>query len=226
MRRWRRLRLLVLACLSLAPSAALPLAPASAQTAARDSVEIAGRTVRCQGVRIVTDNGLPSEGAAAPGVLVLNPRMLNGQPTTVRLFVFHHECGHHAVGESELKADCWAVDQGVRGGWLDANGVSAVCRSFEDAPETPTHPSGRRRCRNLDQCFAKTMASLRTRNPASAAVATPATARPAESTHQPKLVSGPTLIGTGTLRYSGSGPCRDASDKVTQGGARPAAGCP
>jgi len=113
----------VLAGIGLAP----PFGQATAQKPVSSGIEIAGRAVRCGNVRILTDRHLPSEGAAAPGLLILNPRMLSEQPDSVRLFVFHHECGHHNVGESELAADCWAVDHGVRDGWLDAKGLDAVC---------------------------------------------------------------------------------------------------
>src|SRR5215475_4648713 len=157
----RALAVLALALASVAAGAVVLLTPAAAQRAANDSVQLAGRTVRCKDVRIVIDPGLPSEGAEAPGVLILNPEMLNEQPGIVRLFVFHHECGHHNVGDSELEADCWAVGEGVREGWLDAKGLDQICRSFEDAPETSTHPSGRRRCGNLDRCFASAIASRR-----------------------------------------------------------------
>src|SRR5262249_42961667 len=143
--RWSRaLAVLVLALTSVAAGAGLLLTPAAAQRAAGDSVQLDGRTVRCKGVSVITDRGLPSEGAEAPGLLILNPEMINEQPPIVRLFVFHHECGHHNVGDSELEADCWAVSTGVREGWLDAKGISQVCQSFEDDPETSTHPSGRR----------------------------------------------------------------------------------
>jgi hypothetical protein len=200
--------------------------------AADDSFELAGRTVRCDNVRIRTDRSLPSEGAAAPGLLLLNPRMLSEQPATVRLFVFHHECGHHNVGDSELEADCWAVDRGVRDGWLDAKGLGAVCRSFEDAPETDSHPSGQRRCRNLDRCFTRTVAALAAKKPASAvAAASPGTktARP-----PPRLVSGPTLVGTGTLRFSDAASCAQPASAATTdpigrlitGTSAKAGGCP
>ena len=184
----------------------LSASSAHAQKSPVNALEIAGRTVRCGNVRILTDRHLPSEGAAAPGVLILNPSMLSEQPATVRLFVFHHECGHHNVGDSELKADCWAVDRGVRDGWLDDKGLNAVCRSFEDAPETDTHPSGQRRCRNLDKCFAT--AKMATSATASAsAIVTPS--RP------PRLVSGPTLVGTGTLRFSDAVSCAPSAGAVT-----------
>ncbi len=221
----RSSRTLVAICLaSLAAGAALPCASASAQRSAGDSIQLAGRTVHCKHVRIITDRRLPSEGAAAPGMLILNPSMLSEQPAVVRLFVFSHECGHHNVGESELKADCWAVQQGVRDGWLDAKGLGAVCQSFEDAPETPTHPSGRRRCRNLDQCFATAVASLRAKNPASTAAAlSPGKAVPSAL---PRLVSGPTLVATGTLRYSDAAPCKEPTAKLREGKSARPGGCP
>lgn len=200
MRSPRTLVAVALALAGLGLGATLPSFPANAQKLMGDGFELAGRTVRCGNVRILTDRRLPSEGAASPGLLLLNPRMLSEQPASVRLFVFHHECGHHNVGESELDADCWAVDRGVRDDWLDAKGLDAVCRSFEDAPETDTHPSGRRRCRNLDRCFATAVASLPAQKIASAAAA--ASHGMNTSSLPPRLVGGPTLVGTGTLRFS------------------------
>ena len=102
------------------------------------SIEIAGRAVQCGTVRAKLDPRLPGLGAAAPAMhlLILNPRGLQRQPDNVRLFVYHHECGHHNVGTSELQADCWAVNRGVRDGWLDAAGLKQVCTSFGGMPET------------------------------------------------------------------------------------------
>jgi hypothetical protein len=127
---------------------------AEAETWAGKTITLAGRKVQCKNVDILLDNELPSEGGAADDVLVLNPQMLQRQPKTVRLFVFNHECGHLTVGDSELKADCYGVHQGVKQGWLDHKGLQQVCDSFEGAPETDTHPSAKRRCANLEQCFA------------------------------------------------------------------------
>jgi hypothetical protein len=216
----RKSRALIVVALAGLAAGILAPAPLAAQGTGRDSIQLSGRSVRCKNVRVVTDSHLPSEGAASPGRLILNPRMLSEQPPTVRLFVFHHECGHHSVGESELGADCWAVEQGVRDGWLDAKGLTQVCQSFEDAPATPTHPSGRRRCLNLDRCFATAVAAVRAK-PAPATAATPAALSVAgpESAPPPRLVSGPTLVGTGTSSYAGAAPCRD-------GGAKPVAARP
>jgi hypothetical protein len=199
---------------SFAAATVLPLGPANAQRSVGDSIQLAGRTVQCKHVRVLTDRHIPSEGAAAPGVLILNPSMLSEQPPVVRLFVFNHECGHHNVGESELKADCWAVQQGVREGWLDAKGLATVCQSFENAPATATHPSGRKRCQNLDQCFTTALAAQRAAKPVIAA------------SPPPRLVSGPTLISTGTLSYSDPTPCKEPATPTLVAGqpARPG-GC-
>jgi hypothetical protein len=120
---------------------------------------IAGRALRCGRVRNVLDPGLSNLGLAAPGVVVFNPYRLNQQSDAVRLFVFHHECGHHHVGSSEIGADCWAVKQGVSQGWFDHQAIEQVCRSFGNAPASATHPSGARRCASLRQCFANVTAA-------------------------------------------------------------------
>lgn len=130
------------------------------------SITLAGRKVACEKADIYVDRTLPSEGGAGDTTLILNPNMLNKQPPTVRLFVFTHECGHIHIGDSELDADCYAVTHGVRDGWLDRKGLDQVCDSFEGAPETPTHPSAKRRCVNLDRCFAKAMAEKTIKVPA------------------------------------------------------------
>jgi hypothetical protein len=173
-----------------------PVQSASPISLQRDgTVTIAGRVLRCNGVRNVLDPRLPNLGVAAPGVLVLNPGLLNRHSEVVRLFVFHHECGHHRVGASELKADCWAVTEGVKGGWLDRGGLAEACRSFGDAPATSTHPSGARRCANLDLCFAAASSAQAKHQQTKATMIAASAPRDA-----PKLVSGPTLVRSGTVR--------------------------
>lgn len=167
----------------------------------RDRIEIAGRTVHCEGIRTRLDRQLPNLGMAVPEarLLFVNPARLKAYSPTVQLFVFHHECGHHRVGDSELEADCWAVGEGVRAGWLERNGLAQVCRSFDNAPETDTHPSGKRRCANLDRCYAaaetETIAARRREQTGATRIAR----QPAEQPKQaaitwPKLVSGPQRV--------------------------------
>jgi len=153
----RILRLLPAAALSLAAVVPVPFSVHAEELVGR-SVTLAGRKMNCGKTDIMIDRSLPSEGGAGETVLILNPNMLNQQPPTVRLFVFSHECGHISVGDSELDADCFAVNRGVRERWLDRRGLKEVCDSFEGAPETDSHPSAKRRCTNLDRCYAKAMA--------------------------------------------------------------------
>ncbi|MFA5899999.1 MAG: hypothetical protein WC829_12915 [Hyphomicrobium sp.] len=164
-----KLRILVMltgALMSLTAASSIPSPAHAEEEWVGRSVTLAGRKVSCGKADIMIDRTLPSEGGAGDTVLILNPNMLNKQPPTVRLFVFTHECGHITVGDSELDADCYAVDHGVRDGWLNRNGLGEVCDSFEGAPETDTHPSAKRRCANLDRCFAKAMANRSVRPPA------------------------------------------------------------
>ena len=155
------LRLLPAALLGLMAvvPASAPVANAGEEWVGR-SITLAGRKMSCGRADILIDRDLPSEGGAGETVLIFNPKMLNRQPPTVRLFVFKHECGHISVGDSELDADCYAVKHGVQEGWLDRQGLAQVCDSFEGAPETDSHPSAKRRCANLDRCYAKAEAEM------------------------------------------------------------------
>ena len=189
-------------CLCLALDSQTPISAQDVSKQRDGTLLIAGRNLRCGKARNVVDPHLPNLGLAAPGVLVMNPRLLSRWPATVRLFVFHHECGHHHVGASELAADCWAVKQGVRQGWLDRDGLKQVCRSFGNGPATPTHPSSAARCANLDRCFAGAVARLpKERSPATGEARSAATgegtAGPAGPDASPKLIHGPTLKRSG-----------------------------
>ena len=146
------------------------------------TVKLAGRNVRCGKAEIMLDNSLPSEGGAGDDFLILNPLMINRQPRAVRLFVFSHECGHLVVGDSELDADCFGVKRGVQEGWLDRKGLRQVCNSFEGAPETETHPSAARRCRNLDRCFATAVAERDSNRSVSTAQSLPKAPAPRPAT--------------------------------------------
>jgi len=165
----RLLRSLVAAaavCAILGAALSTLPAPAKAEQWIGRSVTLGGHKLNCNNAQIMVDRTLPSEGGAGDDFVILNPDMLKNQPETVRIFVFKHECGHLTVGDSELKADCYAVQQGVREHWLDRKGLDQVCQSFDGAPETDTHPSAARRCRNLDQCFAAALATEAKANPA------------------------------------------------------------
>ena len=157
------------------------------------ALQIDGRTLRCGNARSKLDARLPNLGMSLPDarLLVFNPMLLARQTALVRIFVFHHECGHQQVGASETGADCWAVRRGVSDGWLKEKGLAQICRSFGNTPSSSTHPAAAARCANLDRCFAVATESLARQKRL-------ATARSAP--RAPQLVSGPTLIRTGIVR--------------------------
>ena len=208
--RSRRLSVMIGAALALASVGSGAAHSAPAMSLKRDgSVEIAGRKLSCGPVRIMLPRRLNNLGVAGPGMIALNPLLLSRYPEIVRVFVFTHECGHHHVGASELGADCWAVRRGVRDGWLDREGLGQVCRSVRDEPESSTHPSGRRRCMNLDRCFASAIAALPKPQDAIANAGAP-TVRPGGSA--PKLVAEPTLVRTGSVRSAEPKPASERNN--------------
>jgi hypothetical protein len=105
------------------------------------------------------------------------------------------------------------VKRGVAEGWLDKNGLGDVCRSFGDAPESATHPSGRRRCRNIDRCFAAAMASKPpSEQPATSSSTVYAVRAQPRAPAAPKLLAAPKLVRTGVQAR----PADDASEGGTQ----------
>lgn len=149
--------------LALAGLSILATRPAFAEkydkTSSSGEVTIADRKLACNGVSVSFDPSMPMEGASIGPHIVLNPHILDEHPEAVRWFVFYHECGHFSEGASEFAADRYALERGLREGWLDKKVLVQVCQSFGDTPDLPSHPSGRRRCKSLNEHFAKVVAS-------------------------------------------------------------------
>lgn len=102
----------------------------------------------------VLDPRLDDYGAAYPGFLILNPRLLARVSTTVKLWIHAHECGHQFRGPDEETADCFAVQRGRREGWLTPAGLEEVCAFIAPARSTSMHLSGSHRCEAMRQCYA------------------------------------------------------------------------
>src|SRR5262249_14713324 len=100
------------------------------------------------------DANLDSWGAAFPGYLILNPDRLGGLATTVKLYVYYHECGHQFIGATEVGADFFSIRHGVKHGWLDANEMNGVCEFISRLKVDAVHPPGPRRCELMRQCYA------------------------------------------------------------------------
>ena len=111
------------------------------------------RKVYCGQRPTVLDNQLDDYGAAYPGFLILNPKLMNKVSTPVKLWIYSHECGHQFRGPDEETADCFAVQRGRRQGWLSEDGLEEVCRFIAPAKGDSMHFSGSHRCEQMRKCY-------------------------------------------------------------------------
>lgn len=102
----------------------------------------------------VLDGRLDDYGAAYPGFLIMNPRLLAKVSTPVKLWIYSHECGHQFRGPDEETADCFAVQRGRRQGWLTPAGLEEVCQFISPAKGDSMHLSGSFRCEYMRKCYA------------------------------------------------------------------------
>ncbi len=113
-----------------------------------------GRRQSCGQRPVVLDPTLDDYGAAYPGFLIMNPKLLGRVSTPVKQWIFAHECGHQFRGPDEETADCFAVQRGRRQGWLDESGLQEVCSFIAPAKGDMMHLSGSHRCDYMRKCFA------------------------------------------------------------------------
>lgn len=116
--------------------------------------EIDGKRVLCGRRPTVVDNQLDDYGAAYPGFLIMNSRLLERVSTPVKMWIYAHECGHQFRGPDESAADCFAVQRGRREGWLTPGGLDEVCKFIKPAKGDSMHFSGPHRCKKMRQCYA------------------------------------------------------------------------
>jgi hypothetical protein len=117
-------------------------------------LKLDNRRVICGHRPTVLDGQLDDYGAAYPGFLILNPRLISKVSTPVKLWIFAHECGHQFRGPDEETADCFAVQRGRREGWLTAEGLEEVCSFIAPAKGSLMHFSGSHRCEYMRTCYA------------------------------------------------------------------------
>ena len=114
---------------------------------------IDGTAMTCGRRPTVLDSTLDDYGAAYPGFLILNPRLIVRVPKAVKLWIYSHECGHQFRGPDEMKADCFAVQRGRRQRWLTTDGLEQICRFIRPAKGSIMHYSGPQRCQVMKQCY-------------------------------------------------------------------------
>ena len=117
-------------------------------------LKIDGQRMICGQRPTVLDSQLDDYGAAYPGFLILNPKLLQRVPTVVKLWIFAHECGHQFRGPDEETADCFAVQRGRRQGWLSPQGLDQICNFIAPAKGDSMHFSGSHRCDAMRRCYA------------------------------------------------------------------------
>jgi len=115
---------------------------------------IDGHRLTCGRRPTVLDSSLDDYGAAYPGFVILNPRLIRQVPTAVKLWIYSHECGHQFRGPSEELADCFAVQRGRRKRWLTSEGMEKICKFIKPAAGSSMHYSGPERCRLMRKCYA------------------------------------------------------------------------
>lgn len=125
-----------------------------AKLVAPGDLEIDGRRIICGRRPTVLDDKLDDYGAAYPGFLILNPKLLDKVPASVKLWIHAHECAHQYRGPDEETADCFAVQRGRRQGWLTPEGLDEVCRFIAPAKGDAMHLSGSHRCEAMRRCYA------------------------------------------------------------------------
>lgn len=113
-----------------------------------------GNRLICGRRPTVLDPTLDDYGAAYPGFLILNPKLIARVPKAVKLWIYSHECGHQFRGPDEEVADCFAVQRGRRQRWLTTDGLDQICQFIRPAKGSSMHYSGPRRCLVMKQCFA------------------------------------------------------------------------
>jgi hypothetical protein len=113
-----------------------------------------GRKQWCGKRPTVIDDNLDDYGAAYPGFLIFNSRLMDKVSRPVKLWIFAHECGHQFRGPDEATADCFAVQRGRREGWLSQDGLNEICQFISPARGDSMHFSGGHRCEQMRKCYA------------------------------------------------------------------------
>ena len=112
---------------TLGPEEYVAKAGESARLVAAGDLTLDGKKVICGRRPTVLDSKLDDYSAAYPGFIILNPKLLERVPTSVKLWVHAHACGYQYRGPDPKIADCFAVQRGRRLGWLTREGLDEVC---------------------------------------------------------------------------------------------------
>ena len=99
---------------SAGPTAEEYAASVSGRIVPPGQLKIDGQHLRCGQRPTVIDDQLDDYGAAYPGFLILNSKLMTRVPAVVKRWIYAHECGHQFRGPDEETADCFPVQRGLR----------------------------------------------------------------------------------------------------------------
>jgi hypothetical protein len=114
-----------------------------------------GQSFACGRFPTILNAKLDDYGAAYFGFVLLNPARFETLPLILKRYAYAHECGHQYVGYDEGEADCFAIRRGRAEGWLDAQGMDAICDFISRSKGDAAHALGLRRCEMMRRCFAR-----------------------------------------------------------------------
>jgi hypothetical protein len=90
---------------------------------------------------------------ATPGWIILHPDLFQ-LPPVVQIFIYAHECGHHAVaGTNDAAADCFAIRLGRDQGWFREQDIAWLQVFFGQGTGDYSHAPGPIRIQNMMSCF-------------------------------------------------------------------------
>ena len=72
----------------------------------------------------------------------MNPRLFGRVPKVVKLWIYSQGCGFQFRGPDVETADCFAVQRGLKHGWLTSEGMDEVCRFITPAERDSEHLPG------------------------------------------------------------------------------------
>ncbi len=124
-----------------------------ARIVAAGQLKLDGQPMVCGQRPTVIDGQLDDYGAAYPGFLILNPKLMSRISTPVKMWIYSHECGHQFRGPDEETADCFAVQRGRRQQWLTPQGLDDICKFITPAKGDSMHFSGSHRCEYMRRCY-------------------------------------------------------------------------
>lgn len=137
---------------SLVLTACWPAPSASAQQVlAAGQLDLAGYQATCGSARTVVLR--MADIAATQGGTIYLSSVLMERPRAEQLFWYTHECAHLIFGAGEMRADCWAVQQGRLHGWLSPDDFDVLAASMRRHPGDRAHPPGPQRVAAMAACY-------------------------------------------------------------------------